>query len=552
MMWVTTTGGLFYYSHRHGKPLGGAIVGLKVSIDTVAPRDDYYEFNVATAEEGIIGAVPTIFATRTEKERELWVKHLVKIHDEEEREGGHQLDPLDGFQRLVSTDHRGKRLATFTASTMTSAAMAAVLAADAPLQGRRREKRMTTHGGFDRLTTFGIDSAPQEMTKHRTDLHHEEDLPLAPRGGTRIQSNNFHDGIQASLQASLHRRGLQAFSESSGEDRDSEREQGCTPTGSRKPSITKAPDLASPRMNPPEIRRDSRKTFNQKDQTMLVLDWDDTIFPTTFVRKDCGLDWRRSIAEQVLPGPGRTELEALFVRLTNCMENFITSSCSMATVCIVTLAKHPWVLTSCDNFLPAFRPLMEKYNIKIIYARDCMTEDMRREYGANTFKTSDQEADFWMRAKQAAMEREITEMYTSSGSSWKNIISIGDSDFERVALLATAESHVSTASASAQVIESGLTSEFVTKAGHIQRLRAKTVKMLEDPSLEELIAQQTLLTSWLPHLINRDFGLDITFQNSEDDEQLNEMNRFVTGEDAELSWLSLAGVDPTDSVPLGN
>ena len=51
-------------------------------------------------------------------------------------------------------------------------------------------------------------------------------------------------------------------------------------------------------------------------------------------------------------------------------QNFITSSCSMATVCIVTLAKHPWVLTSCDNFLPAFRPLMEKYNIKIIYARD--------------------------------------------------------------------------------------------------------------------------------------------------------------------------------------
>jgi len=492
-----------------------------------------------------------VFATRTERERELWVQHLKEIHDEEEKEGGHMLDPLEGFTRCTSTDHR-MRLHTLSSEATASAAAAAMLAVgdssgDGAPYRRRRSKRLTTtvdKGGFDRLTTYGI----EEFTT-------EDDQSPTDRRAPRIATNTFGDDVRASLTHSALAKtsSLAAFAPHGGKGGAtgiSDAGHGlseCSDESSAHISSPKVESLRSPRYNLPDIRRDSRTLFSKKDHTVLVLDWDDTIFPTTFVRKDCGLDWRRSIAEQVLPGPGRTELEALFVRLTACMESFITAACSTASVCIVTLAKHPWVLTSCDNFLPAFRPLMEKFNIKIIYARDCMTDDMRREYGANTFKTSDQEADFWMRAKQTAMTREIGEIHASRGSSWKNIISIGDSDFERVALLATAESHVRAASSTGQVAQSGLTSEFVTKDGHVQRLRAKTVKMLEDPSLEELIAQQTLLTSWLPFLINRDTGLDITFHNSEDDNQLNDLNRFVTGEDADLSWLTLAGVDPEKS-----
>ena len=45
--------------------MGSEVPISLVNTPYAAPRDNYYEFNVATAEEGIIGAVPTVFATRT-------------------------------------------------------------------------------------------------------------------------------------------------------------------------------------------------------------------------------------------------------------------------------------------------------------------------------------------------------------------------------------------------------------------------------------------------------------------------------------------------------
>jgi len=47
-----------------------------------------------------------------------------------------------------------------------------------------------------------------------------------------------------------------------------------------------------------------------------------------------------------------------------------------------------------------------------------------------------------MQAKAEAMREEIEEFYSKSKSSWKNILSFGDSDFERVALVTTAERYV--------------------------------------------------------------------------------------------------------------
>merc|ERR1712060_1004329 len=102
-------------------------------------------------------------------------------------------------------------------------------------------------------------------------------------------------------------------------------------------------------------------------------------------------------------------------------------------------------------------------------------------------------------------------------------------DFERAALFATADEYVRKEGEGGHITESGLTSELITKDGHLKRLRAKTVKMLDEPSCEEMTAQIKLLTSWLPFIVKKDEGMDLELADSTDDETLNELNLEITG-----------------------
>jgi len=276
----------------------------------------------------------------------------------------------------------------------------------------------------------------------------------------------------------------------------------------------------------------------------LILDWDDTLFPTTFIRQDCGLDWRHKIEKQVQPGPGRDQLLEGLENLSKQVETFLNLAASMAKVVVVTLAKRPWVVTSASNFMPSLKELLDKHKIEVIYAREKLTQEMKSKYSKSTFKSSDQEGDFWSKAKAEAMREQIQLHYAKEGASWKNLLSFGDSDFERIGLISTAEGYVRGEKARAKIIESGLTAELI-KSGHRIRLRTKTVKMLDEPALEEMIAQMSLLHAWLPHLVKRDEGIDLELDDSSDDTRLNDLNMEVTGESREqLTWRRLAGLDP--------
>mmetsp|Transcript_107506 Transcript_107506/g.298958 ORF Transcript_107506/g.298958 Transcript_107506/m.298958 type:complete len:160 (-) Transcript_107506:148-627(-) len=86
----------------------------------------------------------------------------------------------------------------------------------------------------------------------------------------------------------------------------------------------------------------------------------------------------------------------------------------------------------------------------------------------------------------------------------------------------------------------GSTPQGVSKDGHLRRLRLKTVKMLDKPSIVELTAELVLLRSWLPYLVRRDSGIDVEIEDPDDDQQLAELHRQVTGiSDPTLSWRRL-------------
>lgn len=297
-----------------------------------------------------------------------------------------------------------------------------------------------------------------------------------------------------------------------------------------------------PRSEPKLLRSNSQTEFDTKANTFLVLDWDDTIFPTTFIRGDLLLDWKKPVADQVRPGPELDEIQGLLASLAEKIEVFLRLATDLAQVRFVTLARRPWVETSWRNFMPQLEKLLEELDIPVIYARDHITHEMEKEYHAAEFRSNEAELKFWMKAKANAMEEQLTAYHNEHGNSWKNIMSIGDSEIESQAMKHTGWKHMEQQDGERDDGDDSLTIE-VSKDGHSRKLRTKVVKMVEDPGVEELTGQIALLTKWLPHLIKNERGLDIEIEDTADNTKLNSMHTLVTGKADELTWFQLAGID---------
>jgi hypothetical protein len=203
----------------------------------------------------------------------------------------------------------------------------------------------------------------------------------------------------------------------------------------------------------------------------------------------------------------------------------------MGKVIIVTNAMEPWVETSCRNFLPTLMPYVQ--DIPVLYARSIFEayncDPMRRGMGAANRSNSGaraggtalpglytaggqnklgnynsrlamQQVDEMapQRWKELAFEQEITGFYSRyAHQSWKNVISIGDSIFERDAVR--------------RVV--------VNRPSAKKKCRTKTAKLLDEPEIEELIAQVKVIHDALGLMVQYDGNLDIEID--EDDLKLD-------------------------------
>merc|ERR1719409_13780 len=90
--------------------------------------------------------------------------------------------------------------------------------------------------------------------------------------------------------------------------------------------------------------------------------------------------------------------------------------------------------------------------------------------------------------KELVFEQEITGFYSRyAHQSWKNVISIGDSIFERDAVR--------------RVV--------VNRPSAKKKCRTKTAKLLDEPEIEELIAQVKVVHEALQLMVQHDGNLDI-------------------------------------------
>lgn len=491
-MWLTSTGGLFYFSQQYNKPLGRSIAGLIFHVSDVPTLGRYVaEVRVAGGHESML------LATDALAERDVWVRHLQQVQKRIEDEGSYAYDPLAPF---VGVGRLRDRV-------------------------RMASKQISKQAPMSRQCSSGKESGKQTSPRSRISSACENDGEEESYADRLIQ---YLDTSHLACLSSLQEAGDVIRKTSEGN---------CDDFG-----VSEGAEY--PKGKSTMVRRNSQAGFAEKSNTMLVLDWDDTIFPTTFLRQDCELNLRHTIDEQLEEGKPRADLEEMLSTLAEKVEAFIRGALASAHVRIITLARTPWVTMSIEKFMRRLDFLSaDDSNIKVIYARDSMTEDLKKESTVNAFKSSNEQVDFYSRVKAAAMIEEFQNLCEENKGSWKNIISIGDSNIERGAIVRVAENYVRKMALEGTVKMTGLTSEWVSKDGHLQRLRTKAVKMLDDPSCDELIAQMTLLSSWLTDIIDKDAGFDIELRDSEDDEKLNESHTFMTGRSENLSWLELAGLD---------
>jgi len=260
----------------------------------------------------------------------------------------------------------------------------------------------------------------------------------------------------------------------------------------------------------------SQADFAKPEQTVIIFDWDDTLCPSNWIREN------RPALSFFKPCPADEKYQRPLRELQKHAEAVLKLALKLGKVIIVTNAMDPWVETSCRNFLPQLLPYVA--DIPVIYARSVydLCERSKQAGGAAIRTTSgsrvagnsgalpglysangqnklancnarlqmQQQVDAMapQRWKELAFEQEITGFYLRyDAQSWKNVISIGDSIFERDAVR--------------RVV--------VNRPSAKKKCRTKTAKLLDEPEVDELIAQVKVIHDALGLMVQYDGNLDI-------------------------------------------
>lgn len=258
-------------------------------------------------------------------------------------------------------------------------------------------------------------------------------------------------------------------------------------------------------------RRDSQEGFDTPGQTIIIFDWDDTLFPTTYVRDDMGMSWREPVEKQNLPKDQKREIKESLERCENHAEKILQIASTLGKVIFLTLAKSPWVTLCCTNFYPRMGKLVNDLNVPIVYAQ----EGNQIDYQKQAMMSTDEAEAYWASMKGKAIAKEIHAFYSHyQGQSWKNILSIGDSDFERLGTFQAVEQYMkdrgllNNSARDVLVNGKGSLGECVDSTGHVYHVRTKSLKIIDQPTPEEMELELRMVRRWLPQLVRLDGGCD--------------------------------------------
>ncbi|CAE8616493.1 unnamed protein product, partial [Polarella glacialis] len=159
--------------------------------------------------------------------------------------------------------------------------------------------------------------------------------------------------------------------------------------------------------------------------------------------------------------------QAQLQELARCCERTLLEAMSFGRVIIVTNGAKGWVELSCSKFMPGLYPLLE--HLDIISARS----------GYEHFSPEDPSE--W---KRLAFADVLDAAFASCDPDRKrHVISVGDSLYEQKALFAVTQ--------------------------HLANSYGKSLKLLEQPQIEQLLEEHQLLSGYLQHAAVFDGILDL-------------------------------------------
>jgi hypothetical protein len=191
-------------------------------------------------------------------------------------------------------------------------------------------------------------------------------------------------------------------------------------------------------------------------ETLIIFDWDDTLFPTAWVRDNDLLG-----DDAMLNTLQITQLS----RLTKRVRTTLDVAAQIGRVVIVTNAQEGWVEMMCKRFMPSLANSLK--SIDVVSARSVYSEE-----------TDD--AGEW---KHLAFSYEVALFQSEVSAKYYNLVSIGDSLHELHALLSVAE--------------------------ETESCWGKSLKLVENPSIEKLIEQHTLLEASMKTIVNGEGDVDV-------------------------------------------
>eukprot|EP00746_Dinoflagellata_sp_MGD_P147333 gnl/MRDRNA2_/MRDRNA2_79696_c0_seq1.p1 gnl/MRDRNA2_/MRDRNA2_79696_c0~~gnl/MRDRNA2_/MRDRNA2_79696_c0_seq1.p1 ORF type:complete len:342 (+),score=64.05 gnl/MRDRNA2_/MRDRNA2_79696_c0_seq1:92-1117(+) len=281
------------------------------------------------------------------------------------------------------------------------------------------------------------------------------------------------------------------------------------------------------------IQHSSQHQFKNRDQTAIVFDWDDTLFPTTFLDNESAfkdynpLDEERNANEEMRNALDKLEqCQAAAESMIRCAQNF-------GRVFIVTLSTPGLLKKRCETWYPRVWEMLQKYDIPIVSAMELHRAELKRQSSTASTGSMPDNSEFsashWAWVKGRAIQQELDRFYSQYESqTWKNVISIGDSNFEKYGTLGAATAHIqkrlghsesSDHEAYVQGWERFDNDPDWTESlegvheGHIFKVRAKLIKMIEDPSPADLAKQLSLLLDVFPSIAFLDGCLNFIFDN---------------------------------------
>lgn len=248
--------------------------------------------------------------------------------------------------------------------------------------------------------------------------------------------------------------------------------------------------------------RKSQEFFRDRSQTLIIFDWDDTIFPTHWFKQE------RKKAKVVQPS---IEDCLIIEELCQAVIDLLNISMEHGHPVMITNSRRPWVDLSSWKVFKSQQLTKVLKEIPILYATEFVdlqtssqdVEDLKKtletkghdmQAGSRQENNQAISAAFLTNTKAKAMKEALQAFYASyDNQSWKNIVSLGDAHFEHDAIK--------------KVVQE--------RPEHMQGkpCRVKTLKFIEAPTLEGILNEIRIATRWISKVCDLDDSVDIDMGN---------------------------------------